>query len=100
MEPNEVNQHSIPEALTGSLSAPFTVQDIPRGYSDDTSSLKIPFAPTSRDGGMGETNWDGSFKPVSLRTLLDQPVEEVPWVIEGYVAQGRLTLLAGPPKLG
>ena len=53
-----------------------------------------------KDEGTDEMNWIGSFAPVSLRSLLSEPEESVPWVIEGYVAQGRLTLLAGPPKLG
>src|SRR5687768_9985206 len=103
MESNSVNlnQQSIEEELAIGVPSEAFGGEIPGSRRDailSTSSPPILFVPAPKDGGLEETNWGGSFQPVTLRALLDQPQEEVPWVIEGYVAEGRLTILAGPPK--
>jgi len=51
-------------------------------------------------GGMDESNPAWTFRPIDVETLLEEPEEEVPWILDGYLARGLLTLLAGPPKLG
>jgi len=53
-----------------------------------------------RTGGMDESNPAWTFRPIDVETLLEEPEEKVPWILDGYLAQGLLTLLAGPPKLG
>ncbi len=40
------------------------------------------------------------FHPISVAELLSQAAEEIPWLWNGYLAKGRLTLLAGAPKAG
>ncbi|TSA02156.1 MAG: hypothetical protein D4R81_05190 [Nitrospiraceae bacterium] len=40
------------------------------------------------------------FRPIDVGTLLEEPEEEISWVVDGYLAPGSLTLLAGPPKIG
>ena len=47
--------------------------------------------PTADDGGLTLT---------SLRDLLREPEEAVPWLVEGRLPAGGLSLLAGKPKAG
>jgi hypothetical protein len=54
----------------------------------------------SKSVRLDESNSGRFVTPVDIGTLLSEPDEVIPWVLEGYLAEGRLTLLAGPPKLG
>lgn len=54
----------------------------------------------SKSDSPDESNPGRFVTPVDIGTLLNEPEEVVPWVLDGYLAEGRLTLLAGPPKLG
>jgi predicted ATP-dependent serine protease len=47
-----------------------------------------------------EMNSASVFRPINLELLLDEPEEDIAWIIDGYLARGTLTLLAGPPKIG
>jgi AAA domain-containing protein len=58
---------------------------------------------TPKDGSLDESHCkrDKSvFAPVDIGVLYEEEEEDVPWVLEGYLAEGGWTLLAGPPKLG
>lgn len=57
-------------------------------------------AHTHTQGGLDESNYNGVFSPVDIGVLYEEEEEDVPWVLEGYLAEGVWTLLAGPPKLG
>src|SRR4029077_11922322 len=59
----------------------------------------IPPRSGPKKGGTDISNPAG-FNPVDIGVLLEAPEEVVPWVIEDYLAEGSLTLLAGSPKLG
>ncbi len=51
-----------------------------------------------RTGGMDESN--NTLGIVDIGTLLKEPEEQVPWIVDGYLARGSFTLVGGPPKLG
>ena len=57
-------------------------------------------ARTHAQGGLDESIHNGVFSPVDIGVLYEEVEEDVPWVLEGYLAEGVWTLLAGPPKLG
>src|SRR5262245_30168325 len=52
--------------------------------------------PAYRPGGSHESN----FRPVPITQLLEEPLEEVTWVLDEYLPAGGLVLLAGKPKEG
>ena len=62
----------------------------------------VPIRPTSTasTGGLDGSNGGSSFKPVDIAEFYDEVEGDIPWVLEGYLVVGGLTLLAGPPKLG
>lgn len=60
----------------------------------------FPASPNPKNGGLPETNPASVFRPVDVGTLLAEPEEDIPWIVDGYLARGALTLLAGPPKIG
>jgi len=57
-------------------------------------------APSPTSGVMDESNSFTVFHPRDIGELYEEVQEEVPWLIEGYLAPGIFTLLVGPPKLG
>jgi predicted ATP-dependent serine protease len=64
-----------------------------------TRALILPGI-SPEDSGSNEWNTHGKFSPIDIGELLKEQAEEVQWVLEGYLAPGVFTLLAGPPKLG
>lgn len=54
----------------------------------------------SKGGTLDKLNSAASFHPQDVSSLLEEPQEMVPYVVDGYLAEGGLTLLAGPPKVG
>ena len=66
--------------------------------SGEGNSILASIIPKSE--GLPETNPASVFRPVDIGTLLAEPEEDIPWIIDGYLAQGAVTLLAGPPKIG
>jgi len=74
-------------------------------FTDDHGGGNGPsdsFLPTlqPRRGSLEETNLRGSFAPVDLQELFEEPPEHIEWIVEGYVAKGLFSLLSGSPKLG
>jgi KaiC/GvpD/RAD55 family RecA-like ATPase len=73
--------------------------------------LDQPSGDGGRPGGRQETG-HGILIPVSTKDLayrnriltvdefLAEPDEPTPWVWQGYAAQGEVTILSGPPKVG
>lgn len=53
-----------------------------------------------KDGSLDKSNYCPAFCPVDIGVLLEEAEQEVPWILEGYLASGIFTLLVGPPKLG
>jgi predicted ATP-dependent serine protease len=49
---------------------------------------------------LDKSNFLPGFRPIDIASLLTEEIGEVPWVIDGYLVEGGLTLLAGAPKLG
>lgn len=47
-----------------------------------------------------KSNCSSQFCPVDISVLFGQVEEDIPWLLEGYLAPGLWTLLAGAPKLG
>ena len=41
-----------------------------------------------------------AFRPVDIGVLLTEVEDAVPWIVEGYLGRGLLTLLGGVPKVG
>lgn len=72
--------------------------------SEDPGRLLVEaqnsICPTStlKSGTLDESN--AMFCPFDVGTFLEEPQEEIPWLVDGYLAPGSLTLLAGPPKIG
>lgn len=58
--------------------------------------------PTANSGTqkMDESNHATIFSPVDIAHLYAEVEGNVPWILDGYLIAGGLTLLAGPPKLG
>ena len=50
--------------------------------------------------GLDESNPFSLLRPVDIAQLYDEVEGDMPWVLDGYLVKGGLTLLAGPPKLG
>lgn len=55
---------------------------------------------TPKDGVLDESHCKPVFDPVDIGVLYEEVEEDIPWILEGYLAEGAWTLLAGPPKLG
>jgi AAA domain/Bifunctional DNA primase/polymerase, N-terminal len=51
-----------------------------------------------KSGSLDE--WNSDFNPLDLAELLQKPEQHLEWVVDGYGAPGRWTLVAGPPKIG
>ena len=71
----------------------------------DVVSIRPPSIPST--GGLDESHSmpvlvpdKPVFAPVDIGDLYEEEEEDVPWILEGYLAEGGWTLLAGPPKLG
>jgi predicted ATP-dependent serine protease len=84
-----------------SASAP---EEIPI-QSKEADAILPPITP--KDGSLDESHCKPVltpdkplFAPVDIGVLYEEEEEDVPWVLEGYLAEGGWTLLAGPPKLG
>jgi hypothetical protein len=63
-----------------------------------TNSIRPSTAPYT--GRLDEWNLSPGFRPVDIGKLLQEEDAEVPWIVEGYLAEGGFTVLAGAPKLG
>ena len=62
--------------------------------------VSIRPSPVPSTGGSDGSNRVSVFNPVDIAELYDEVEGNVPWVLDGYLVEGGLTLLAGPPKLG
>lgn len=56
--------------------------------------------PTSNPKAEGLGEWNSGFNPEDLEVVLRKPQLHLEWIVEGYGAPGRWTLVAGPPKIG
>lgn len=54
----------------------------------------------SGKGGSDGSNHQAILNPVDIAELYEEVEGDIPWVLDGYLVEGGLTLLAGPPKLG
>lgn len=62
--------------------------------------ISIHPSPKSSTGSSDGSNRISMLNPVDVVDLFKEVDSEIPWVWDGYLADGRLTLLAGPPKVG
>lgn len=53
-----------------------------------------------KSGTCKESNPASAFRPIDVGTMLEDTEEEIAWIVDGYLAPGSCTLLAGPPKVG
>lgn len=80
------------------MSTDSLVPTVQCAASQENDSIRPPSI-TSR-GGSDRSNPVSMFNPMDIRELYDEVEGDIPWVLEGYLREGGLTLLAGPPKLG
>lgn len=71
---------------------------VPHPASQESDSIRPRSIPST--GGSDGSNSRSMFNPTDIAELFDEVEGAIPWVLEGYLLEGGLTLLAGPPKLG
>jgi KaiC/GvpD/RAD55 family RecA-like ATPase len=71
---------------------------VPHTARQESDSIRPRSIPST--GGSDGSNSRSMFNPTDIAELYDEVEGDIPWVLDGYLLEGGLTLLAGPPKLG
>ena len=96
------NQGTIEAALLSDNAQrcdPPLLNDEVKNIAASASRYK-PIRPNSDPMSTGLDESNAMFCPIDILDLLNAPHEEIPWLIPGYAAPGRWSLIAGPPKIG
>ena len=96
------NQGTIEAALLSDNAQrcdPPLLDDEVKNIAASASRYK-PIRPNSDPMNTGLDESNAVFCPIDIGALLRAPPEDISWVIPGYAAPGRWSLIAGPPKIG